>query len=136
MDKLKKALNIVIIFFIVLEIALSLYLILNSSKPVDVCIIGKSCDAVQSSIYGSILGIKVAYIAILAFILLLSFKFIHKKIFLFATCIGALIALYFISIQLFVLKQICSTCLIIDSIMVGILLLVLLELFIAKRIKL
>lgn len=135
MDRLKKALSIIIILFIILEIGLSIYLIINSLKPVDVCIIGESCSSVQNSIYGSILGVKVSYLAILAFVLLLSFKFIHKKIFILAGFIGALIALYFISIQLFVLKEICSTCFIIDSIMVFTFLLILLELFIEKKIK-
>ncbi len=135
MDRLKKALNIIIILFIILEIGLSIYLIINSLKPIDVCIIGESCSAVQNSIYGSILGIKVSYLAILAFVLLLSFKFIHKKIFLLAGFIGAIIALYFISIQLFVLKEICSTCFIIDSIMVLTFLLILLDLFIENKLN-
>ncbi len=115
--------SIIIIALILFEIGMCSYLIYKDLKGTpNVCMIGHSCDSVQSSIYGSIFGIKLSYIAVFAFIsLLLSFLF-YKPIFAIGTYLGAAAAVVLIAIQLFVLKEICSNCMIIDGTMILILL--------------
>lgn len=134
-DKLKGILSIIIILLIVVEIVLSIYLLYDSAKSLTLCIVGESCGFVQNSIYGSIFGIKLGYFAIVAFVILLAMKFINKKLFLILSALGASIAIYYISIQLFVLKAICSSCIIIDSIMLVIFALALIQFFGEKNSK-
>ena len=80
-----------------------------------------SCSGVWESQYGALLGVKVATFGfwsflILAFVGFYSMYVDKKKYFayLVLTLIGSLFAVYFLSLQFFVLKQICSSCLVID----------------------
>jgi uncharacterized membrane protein len=121
----KKILFIILIVLMVFEILISSYLIYeDKTKPVaSVCIMGSSCESVQTSVYGKIFGIKLPYYALGAFSLLLLLFFISKKLYYAGTITGSLCSLYLIVIQLFVLKQICSTCMLIDITMFSILVL-------------
>ena len=119
---MKKKTTALLLALIIFEIAFVGYLLYVSpgNGETDVCIIGEgsSCQNVQNSVYGSIAGMKVSQIGLVSFIILL-IVFIFwkdKKIFLICTLLGALTALYFIIIQLFVLKTICSECMVIDLI--------------------
>ena len=112
----------IILALIVLEIFMSIYLIYENSKPknTNVCIVGKGCSSVQNSTYGTIGGIKLQYISIFAFIALLAMFFISQRLFLAGTIFGGLFSLYLITIQLFVLNQICSNCMMVDVTMIAI----------------
>ena len=119
--KTKNILNYIIIFLLIFEILLSLYLItkdLNKKQDQNICIIGKGCDIVQQSVYGQVFGIKLPFLAIFAFIILLILYFYNKKIFYFGIFLGTLFSLYLITVQLFILKHICSNCMIVDIIMI------------------
>lgn len=119
-----KTINILIISLIILELIFSVYLIYEEKTKVsNICIIGTSCESVRESSYGEIFGIKLFYISIVAFLILLLTYIYNKKIFLIECLIGSIFSLYLIFVQLFVLKQICSSCMIIDLIMIVILIL-------------
>ncbi len=112
--------SILIILLIVLEITMSIYLIVESSKPkvTNVCTLGGSCNSVQTSPYGKIFGIKLPYLSLVAFIILLALFFISKKLFLAGAIAGGLFSLYLIIVQLLILKQICPNCMIVDTTMI------------------
>ena len=120
----KKLLSGVLFFLIIIEILISAFLIFQPSNASVFCATGSSCGDVQSSSYGYILGIKLSYIGLFSFIALLSLfilsskKEIFRFWYLLACLLGAFLAAYLIFIQLFVLNQICSNCLIIDSIII------------------
>jgi uncharacterized membrane protein len=87
---------------------------------------GSSCNSVQNTEYGKILGVKIADIGLFAFMLFTLLvlhqitrpKFKHKKCFDNLMTAGAIIAglfgIYLISLQVFVINQYCTYCLIID----------------------
>ena len=91
------------------------------------------CESVQGGEYGRILGVKTSQAGPFAFLILLisyiygNVKGKYKDNFIEAyylfVVLGTLFALYFLYVQFFILKQFCSTCLIIDFtvILVGIL---------------
>lgn len=112
----------IIILLIVIEIILSLFI--ASSTQGFACAPGSSCESVQNSIYGAIFGMKVAWFGAATFSILFLLYFIFSTIsryywvFLVFTGIGFLFALYFIVLQLFVIKQICINCMVIDCIMI------------------
>jgi uncharacterized membrane protein len=105
--------KILILIFALIGISLSLYLFLN--KPnLTFCSLG-SCDSVLNSKFSKILGIDNSLLGIFYFLIILIFNFINKeKILKFLSIFGAFFALYFIFIMLFVLKEVCYNCLIID----------------------
>ena len=118
----------VIFALLILLTIFSIYLAVAESSDSAVCLINSensNCQTVQSSKYGKILDFKVSNLGAIAItILLLTYllankkgkhqKRFHKSYILFTT-IGALFALYFLYIQFFIIKQICSTCLVIDN---------------------
>ena len=104
----------IIAALIIFEIIFSAWLIYEDSKKQNVCFIGKTCDIVQSSDYGQIFGIKLPYLAIFAFTGLLILLYAKENWFMIATAIGALVSVYLIIVQLFILKQICTNCTIVD----------------------
>lgn len=112
--------EILIISIIIINLVLSLYLVYTNSKSGGICIIGESCSEVQSSEYGKIFGISLSKIGVISFAVLLVIYFLKERynflnlIFSILTIIGGLFALYFLSIQAFILKQFCSTCIVID----------------------
>ena len=103
------------------QLVLSAYLVHAKAQTELFCVIGKSCDAVQQSVYGELWGIDVSTLGLIAFGLLLITAFTqhahryNRKLYLLCIVLGVMGAIYFIGIQLFVLKQICSTCMVIDG---------------------
>jgi uncharacterized membrane protein len=114
--KLRKY-DIILGILIIFNILFCLYLAINENT---FCINGNSCDNVKNSIYGSILGIPVIWIGVIAFSILFVLFILARYdkdsywIFFTATIIGAIGAIYFLIIQFFILKQVCSTCLVTD----------------------
>ncbi len=125
-----KTRTLVFVLLVVL-IVLSGYLTYAKSVNAEqgVCIINNdsisNCGDVQNSKYGSFLGIKVCHWGLVVFSLLLviyivantknRFRKNAHELFVLFSFIGALVAIYFIYVQFFVLKSLCSTCLIIDA---------------------
>ena len=114
----------IIFILILLEIFLTSYLYYSSPSDSAICLDESSCEFVQNSSYGYVYGIKVSLFGLIAFIILLSIYLLsikNKKMFylyLLMCLLGSIIAIYFIYLQLFVLKQICSNCMIIDGTMI------------------
>jgi uncharacterized membrane protein len=81
-----------------------------------------TCYAVQTSDYEKILGIKNAYLGLVAFFLIGALTFLHikvprksrKTLITLGVVFASLIAVYFLYIQFFVLDAICRYCIIID----------------------
>ena len=117
-----------IIFFLLLFLSIfTIYLTISEYLGESVCLTNQdsaNCSTVQNTSYGKILGIKVLYLGAIAITLLfLIFIIANSKnkyrenfyeIYILGTIIGTIGAIYFISIQFFILKAICSPCLIID----------------------
>jgi len=133
MDK-KVLLNWIIMVLIVLELVLAASLSYRAAYNQNLCLFGEqvNCSDVQNSAYGQLFGIKISYLALLGFVGLLTLFLINDNLFLIATIIGALGAAYFIIIQTVVLKQTCSTCLLLDITMLILLVLVTINRFIPK----
>lgn len=115
--------DIIIGLLIIAEIALCVY-IGFSNEDNYFCSVGSDCDAVQNSIYGTFLGVKLAWFGVICFsILLLLFLIarVNKNyywIFFLASIIGTGLAVYFILLQVFILGKLCRDCVIIDGIMI------------------
>lgn len=90
------------------------------------CTIGSSCSLVQTSEYSKIFGIDVSFIGLAGFIGLLTLlilsdnKIIPYKLFLVAAYLGTAFAIYFISLQIFILNEICIDCMIADTVTIAI----------------
>lgn len=121
----KLFLNWLIFVLIILEIVLSASLVYQSRQGSNLCLVGNpvSCNEVQNSSYNDIFGIKITYLAFFYFFTLLILYLSKEKWFLVCAALGTLGALYFLFIQLFVLKTVCSTCLLVDGMMMVILVL-------------
>lgn len=113
---------ILISLLFILALAFSLYLELN---PVPkICLAGENCDYVRSTKYAELFGISLTKYAIVIFSIIISLSIyyaIKNKENLYLNsfvyiCSG--FALYFISLQIFVIKKICIYCLIIDSLVI------------------
>jgi uncharacterized membrane protein len=95
---------------------------LTSNASTGICDPGDGCDVVNSSVYGSTLGIKnsVYGIFIFSFTILLTLLHINKpnkyakRIIHSALILGSLVSLYFLYLQLFVIKAFCGFCLLVD----------------------
>ena len=113
-----------IIAFIILEMVLTGIVVYGDMVGTTVCISGGSCGAVQNTLYGKFLGLKVSILGFTAFTILLLIYLLtlyHERghgYIVGAALIGAVVAAYFLSLQFFVLKEICSSCLAIDSLMI------------------
>lgn len=118
MKKIDKA----IFLFILIVIIISSYLAIIDIFSVDTpfCLTGKSCDIVKNSIYSTLLGIKLSFIGLFySIVLVVSFLLkINKKLdfeyFTLISGIGAVFAVYFLYIQLFIIGKICTNCVIVD----------------------
>jgi len=94
-----------------------------------------TCDIVSSSSYSSTLGIKNSYwgIAVFALLSILTLWHIlephhHKnKLIRTGVVIGSIISMYFIFLQVFIIRAFCSYCLIVDISMILALILLFLE---------
>lgn len=119
---------IIILILVLISLLFSLlieYQSYKESKILDnICTAtGSSCNSVQNSDYGRILGVKVAHIGVAAFSIFLIIVILQiltpTKWTKFITVAGAGIAsvmgIYFIYTQAFVLHHYCIYCLIIDS---------------------
>lgn len=112
----------IIRILIVANLLLSVYLVYEQNKNEGICLIGSTCNAVWSSPYAHVLGIPLPWFGVFAFAIVLMFSLFRsrniwlERFYILSVGAGGLIALYLIIVQLFVLKLICSTCMVIDSI--------------------
>lgn len=127
--KSKKVLTGVILLLVLIEIVFSGYLIYKDMQKSDSCVLGSSCSSVESSSYSEIFGIKLFYIALVGFILLLISHFYSDKLFILGSAIGSLFSLYLVYVQLFILKTICFNCMTVHTIMILILIFSLVNFF-------
>jgi len=128
-----KKYDLILGLLILAEIAFSLYIGIAARGSDAFCTVGTDCETVQNSIYGSLFGIKLAWFGVLCFsILFILFLIarVNKKLYWMfgvSSLVGAGLAIYFISLQVFILKKFCSNCIIIDSIMLLMFLIVIFE---------
>ncbi len=110
------------IFLVIFIISLISSIILFSNSSTGICTPGNGCDAVNSSIYGSTWGIKNSVYGIFIFSFMIALTLFHIKrpnrhtriIIHAAIAVGSLIAIYFLYLQIFVIKALCEFCLVID----------------------
>ena len=110
----------IFLFIFVVALISSIALTLDSST--GVCTLGGNCDTVNSSPYGSILGIKNSIYGIFIFSLMILLTGFHmrrpnrqtRKIIHAAVIFGSMIALYFLYLQFFIIRTFCTYCLIVD----------------------
>jgi len=107
------------------------------------CIVVSGCDKILSGPYSEIFGIPVAFIGVIYYLFVLSgalfflFGNSHKffRLALLASLVGLLASLWFISLQLFIVKSICFYCMISAFCSITLFLLATLSFFHAKRLK-
>lgn len=112
---------LLIVLFLV-SLASSLILTLKEVPPI--CEGG--CDLVQTSQYAYTLGLKNSVFGIFAFAVLLIMTYLETKnpskkkrtIIHLGIIIGAIIAILFLYLQFFVIKSICTYCIIVDISMI------------------
>lgn len=110
-------------FLIIANIILSGVLVYNNYSGNNICLTGNSCLEVQNSQYSQLFGIKLTNLGIISFTLLLGLYLLYLKrinkhleyLFLLACLAGAILALYFLYVQFFILGKLCSNCLVIDG---------------------
>ena len=108
---------------IILALIATTYIAYTASQGTEVCILGSDCKSVQNSEYGSFLGVKVSVWGMIAFTLLfILYGWAHNsykryRIYISTALFGALISLVFITIQAFILEKWCSSCIVVDVLM-------------------
>jgi uncharacterized membrane protein len=110
------------IFLAIFVIGLISSIILFSNSTTGICTPGNGCDTVNSSIYGSTLGVKNSMYGIFIFSFMIILTLFHikrpnrstKMIIHAAIMLGSVIALYFLYLQIFIIKALCEFCLVID----------------------
>ena len=110
------------IFFIIFALSLISSISLYSNSLTGICDPGEGCDVVNSSSYGSTFGISNSLYGIFIFSFMILLTFIHmkkpnkhtRKIIHSAVLLGAIIALYFLFLQFFIIRVFCIFCLVID----------------------
>ena len=110
------------IFLLVFFIGLVSSLVIFSNSSTGVCTIGGGCDTVNNSSYGSTFGIKNSVYGIFIFSFMIIITLLHMKrpnkhtrtMIHWAGILGSLIAVYFLYLQIFVIRVFCNFCLIID----------------------
>lgn len=115
----------ILLFLILVEVILTGSFVFGESEG-TYCVVGESfCSDVQNSKYGELFGIGVGELGFYAFsfmflfgIYLFYFDSNYYKYFHFMFLVGFLFAVYFLSLQFFVLEKVCSICLLIDWLMV------------------
>jgi len=120
--------KILLVLFIIALIS-SILLAFNGNH--EICE-PESCEDVQSSDYFSFFGIQNHYygIVMFAFMILLTLSYIKKQrkykkyIINLGVVVGAVIAIYFLYLQQFVLNSFCKYCLVVDISMILALILV------------
>lgn len=110
------------IILILLTISLISSIILSLDQNSSFCNIGGGCDIVKNSTYASTFGIKNYYygIVVFTFLIIITLMHIHKKsdnkyrILALGLLTSSAIAIYFIFLQIFILKAFCSFCMVVD----------------------
>lgn len=110
------------ILFGIFILGLIISLIISLTPTPVICRPSEGCDTVLSSVYASTYGIKNSFFGVIAFTIISLITFSHlknehkrKKHAIHAgVIIGSAIALYFIYLQITVLKAICKYCLVVD----------------------
>ncbi len=107
------------------------------------CIVVSGCDKILSGPYSEVFGIPIALIGVLYYLFVFSaalfflFGNSHKlfRLALLASSVGFLASLWFVSLQLFIVKAICFYCMISAFCSVILFLLAVLSFFHAKKLK-
>ena len=110
------------IFLLIFVIGLISSIVITSNSTTGICQPGNGCDTVTSSSYGSTFGIKNSNygIFVFSFMILLTLFHINKpnkhtrRIIHSMIMISSLVAIYFLYLQIFVIKAYCTYCLIVD----------------------
>ncbi len=114
-----------LLILILLEVLFTAYLVIDGGSSA-LCLAGSDCASVQNSAYGSFFGVKLSILGLITFILLLGIFLATEKyqwmylLFFTGAVLGFIFALYFLSIQFFILHKFCSSCILIDSIAIAI----------------
>ncbi|MEK9774229.1 MAG: vitamin K epoxide reductase family protein [Candidatus Woesearchaeota archaeon] len=88
-----------------------------NTEPSSVCLTGGGCDTANDSVYSEFMGIPVGFFGILWFILFsLSISFNEPEITTLLILGGVTVVAYFIFVELYILRVICSTCTFIHAI--------------------
>jgi uncharacterized membrane protein len=105
--------KILILIFSLIGFSFSLYLYLN--RPDSSFCTFNGCNVVLNSKFSKTLGIDNSLLGIFYFLLVGALNYLNKEKFLkILSAIGAIFALYLIFVMLFILKEICYYCLIVD----------------------
>ena len=110
------------ILFAIFVIALISSILLSVVPLPLICTPLEGCNAVQTSVYAKTLGIENSYFGIAIFGLMSFMIWSHirkphkhkKSIINFGVFIGAMVSLYFLYLQRFVLHASCKYCLVVD----------------------
>lgn len=126
----KKHKHDIIVIFSVLGLAVSVYLAtahyLGFAVPCDIT---HGCESVLNSKYSSLLGLPlsvwgIAYFSAAIIVSLLANHYaLWRKLLTWGLAMGSVAAIIFLSIQFFVIKQICQYCLTVDIVSIIIFLL-------------
>ena len=118
---------------IIFQIVFVIYMAYHDLHGQNVCVLGKSCELVQDTKYGQIAGIKLPFVAIFAFGVLLICYIFAEKLFLIGNFIGLVVSLSLIYIQTFILRMFCVNCLVVDTTMIIIFVLSIFEVYLNKK---
>ena len=119
---IKKSELIPMLIFI--QLILSIFLIYSESENKGFCIIGSTCETIQNSNYAYFIGIPLVWLGLISFMVLLILFYLQKRhkglklLYNVGIILGFLYALYLIIVQAFILKKFCSTCMLIDTLMI------------------
>ncbi|MBS3086694.1 vitamin K epoxide reductase family protein [Candidatus Pacearchaeota archaeon] len=110
------------IFLLVFIIGLISSIVLYSNSLTGICDPGKGCDVVNSSVYGKTLGVSNSLIGIFIFSFMIALTLFHikrpnkhaRKVIHLAIILGSAVAIYFLYLQVFVIKVICNFCILVD----------------------
>jgi uncharacterized membrane protein len=105
--------KILLLIFSLIGFSFSLFLYLNKPDS-SFCTFG-GCNSVLTSKFSKTLGIDKSILGIFYFLLVGILAYLNKeKILKIVSILGSLFALYLIFVMLFILKEICYYCLIVD----------------------
>jgi uncharacterized membrane protein len=105
--------KILILIFSLIGFSFSLYLYLNRPDS-SFCTFG-GCNSVLTSKFSKTLGVDNSILGVFYFLIVGILNYLNKEKFLkILSGIGAIFALYLIFVMLFILKEICYYCLIVD----------------------
>jgi uncharacterized membrane protein len=105
--------RILILIFSLIGFFFSLYLYLN--RPDSSFCTFSGCSYVLNSKFSKTLGVDNSILGVFYFLIVVILNYLNKEKFLkILSGIGAIFSLYFIFVMLFILKEICYYCLIVD----------------------